>query len=169
MNILGVGGWELVVIFVIMLIVAGPERMIRWAYHMGRYLAYFRRMWSDSMQVLQEGLKESGIDIDLPKDIPTSRRQLEQKVGAMVDSVAKPLREPLDEVQATLKQVDNLGANPTETPEPVSDTDNDQAASLSQPASPEPAGSDLGTWSKDEQGDKTGFGTWSSHEPKVND
>ncbi len=165
MNILGVGGWELVAILVIMLIVAGPERMIRWAYHMGRYMAYFRRMWSDSMQVLQEGLKESGIDIDLPKDIPTSRRQVGQKISTMVDSVAKPLREPLDEVQATLKQVDV--ATSIEKAETASKADNTKKTRI--PAKPYPDDTDSGTWSEHEQEDKSGFGTWSSHESQAND
>ncbi len=40
MNLLGVGVPELVVIFVIMLVFAGPKRMVRWAYVLGQYTAH---------------------------------------------------------------------------------------------------------------------------------
>ena len=39
MDILGVGGWEIVAILLIMLIVAGPKRMISWSYTLGKYVS----------------------------------------------------------------------------------------------------------------------------------
>ena len=35
MNFLGVGAWELVAILLIMLVFAGPKRMIHWSYVWG--------------------------------------------------------------------------------------------------------------------------------------
>ena len=31
MNVLGVGGWELLVVLLVMMVVAGPKRMILWS------------------------------------------------------------------------------------------------------------------------------------------
>ena len=36
MDILGIGGGELVLIVLVMLVVAGPKRMIQWAYIAGK-------------------------------------------------------------------------------------------------------------------------------------
>jgi Sec-independent protein translocase protein TatA len=72
MNILGVGPAEVVVILILMLVVAGPKRMIQWAYHAGRYTAIFRRMFQETMAQITREFEESGIDVrkdlaDLPK------------------------------------------------------------------------------------------------------
>src|SRR5215475_11137255 len=96
MNILGVGGWELAVILIIMLIVAGPKRMIGWAYVLGQYTAKLRRMWAETMTAFQKELNESGVDIELPKDIPT-RGTLNQEVGKMLTPLTKPFQEAMQE------------------------------------------------------------------------
>ena len=72
MNILGVGPAEVVVIVILMLVVAGPKRMIQWAYHAGRYTAMFRQMFQETMAQITREFEESGIDVrkdiaDLPK------------------------------------------------------------------------------------------------------
>src|SRR5205823_1995996 len=64
MNILGVGPAEVIVIFILMLIVAGPKRMIEWAYHIGRYTAQARAMFQETMNAIQKELSESGIDVN---------------------------------------------------------------------------------------------------------
>lgn len=48
MDILGIGGWELVAIIIIMLVVAGPKRMIQWSYTAGKYVAIMRKMWAET-------------------------------------------------------------------------------------------------------------------------
>ena len=68
MNILGVGPWEVIAILAIMLIVAGPKRMIVWAYELGRYVAKFRAMFAETMDAINKELKETGLEI--PKDVP---------------------------------------------------------------------------------------------------
>ncbi|RMG84896.1 MAG: hypothetical protein D6712_10445 [Chloroflexi bacterium] len=164
MNILGIGGWELVAIFIIMLLVAGPERMIRWAYQLGRLMAYLRHMWADVMRVIQEGLRESGIDIELP-DKPPTRAELNRKISRTIESAARPVREPLEEVDKTIKQASvrvpdtriDANAKPTQT-----------AASSDENAT------DLGTWGNADstdspsmdapnQEENSNFGTWSAH------
>jgi Sec-independent protein translocase protein TatA len=75
MNILGVGPAELVLIFIIMLMVAGPKRMIRWSYLIGRYLTQFRSMFQDAWVAVQREIQAEAGDAlkDLPK-LPTSTK-----------------------------------------------------------------------------------------------
>ena len=67
MNILGAGPGELVVVFVIMLVVAGPKRMIKWAYVLGQYTAQLRQMWQQTLDAFRKELADA--NIDLPKDL----------------------------------------------------------------------------------------------------
>ncbi len=67
MNILGVGPGEILVVLILMLIVAGPKRMVEWAYHVGRYTAQLRRMFQETMAVIQKELAESGVEV--PKEL----------------------------------------------------------------------------------------------------
>ena len=151
MNILGVGGWELVAILLIMLMVAGPERMIRWAYQLGRYAAYFRRVWAETVKVLQEGLNDAGIDVELPKEVPT-RGSINREINKAVEKISSPLNDPLKEIDSTMKQV-SRAANP-KAPSPAPDTGDSGTAGL-------------GTWSGDKQpaesqnGAASDYGTWS--------
>lgn len=72
MNILGIGIPEIIVIFIIMLVVAGPKRMIEWAYHIGRYTAKIRAMYQETMEAFQKELNASGLD-DVTKDLSNLR------------------------------------------------------------------------------------------------
>ena len=67
MNILGAGPGELVVVFVIMLVVAGPKRMIKWAYVLGQYTAQLRQMWQQTLDAFRKELADA--NLDLPKDL----------------------------------------------------------------------------------------------------
>ncbi len=62
MNILGIGVPELIIIFVLLLVVAGPKRMVAWAYIAGRELAKLRAMWSETMGMIQRELQEAGFE-----------------------------------------------------------------------------------------------------------
>ena len=68
MEILGIGGAEFIAIFIIMLVVAGPKRMIQWAYVMGKYTAKIRAMWAESMTYLQKEFDAAGLDVILVGD-----------------------------------------------------------------------------------------------------
>jgi len=67
MNFLGVGVPELVVILVIMLVFAGPKRMVKWAYVLGQYTAQLREMWQQTISAFQKELADA--NLDLPKDL----------------------------------------------------------------------------------------------------
>ena len=183
MNILGVGGWEIAVILVIMLIVAGPKRMIAWAYVLGQYTSKLRRMWAETMTAFQKELNESGVDIELPKEIPT-RGTLNQEVGKMLTPLTKPFQEAMQEGDLSDSLPKNLigttkigNGTPSNSAQPPTAT---SAATKSPPAAkpappktppPKPAtngqtGGGFGTWSGDApkpaSNDKpANLGTWS--------
>ncbi len=99
MNVFGVGGWELVLVLLIMLVVAGPRRMAQWAYILGQWTAKARSMWAETMAVIQAELDEAGVDVKLPKTPPT-RASIERSAKDFL----KPVVEPLEEVSNELKQ-----------------------------------------------------------------
>ncbi|GAB4308765.1 MAG: hypothetical protein Kow00117_02050 [Phototrophicales bacterium] len=147
MNILGLGFWELVLIVIIMLVVAGPQRMLQWAYHAGKLLAKARDMWSKLMLNVQRELDEAGLDVELPKDL--NRTQIEK----FTRNVMKPLQEPIQqgmrayqqevkklesEVKGQVKQLETEATQPDRTPPQV------DASSKPQPQQPN---SSFGTWS----------------------
>ena len=108
MEILGIGGAELVAILIIMLVVAGPKRMIHWAYILGKYTAKARAMWAESMTYLQKEFDAAGLDIELPKDPPTRgslNRQFTQQVEKAFSPVTKPVKDALDETKAEINQL----------------------------------------------------------------
>ena len=104
MEIFGVGTMELVAILIIMLVVAGPKRMIQWAYILGQYMAKARRLWSDAMTAIEKDLQESGMDVNLPKDIPT-RNSLNQQMSQVLNTVAQPGQVILKEVQSEVNDL----------------------------------------------------------------
>lgn len=93
MNILGVGGWELVIIFLIMLVVAGPKRMIQWSYVLGKYLGQMRILWGQMVDAVQKEFDDAGVDVKLPREVPTR-----QNINRMAQDAIKPVRRPVDEV-----------------------------------------------------------------------
>lgn len=169
MDILGVGGWELVVIIVIMLVVAGPKRMIQWSYTLGKYVSVLRKMWSETAQMLQKEFDEAGVDVQVPKDIPT-RTTIGREINRALTPVTKPLQETLDatkhEIEGAKKAVSlnptpATEAKPAETPQPAVE---EKPAVSAPPAPSAPAPSakpstnghpatDFGTWSQKNDGD----------------
>ena len=89
MNILGVGPGELAVVFIIMLVVAGPKRMVQWAYTAGRYTAQLRAMFQETLNAVQKELAESGLDIrkDLP-NVPTGRIDFVREASKIINPPA---------------------------------------------------------------------------------
>ena len=104
MNVLGVGGTELLIILLIMLVIAGPKRMIHWSYVLGQHLAKFRRMWSETVDIVQQEFDEAGVGIQLPKNVPT-RGSLNKQAGKLLGGVTAPMQETLDEVNAELGNI----------------------------------------------------------------
>ena len=79
MNILGVGAAELVAVLLIMLVFAGPKRMIHWSYVLGQHVAKFRKIWSETVDLVQKEFDEAGVDIKLPKEPPTRKSVNQQR------------------------------------------------------------------------------------------
>ncbi|MFW5691547.1 MAG: hypothetical protein ACOCXZ_03505 [Chloroflexota bacterium] len=90
MNILGMGLWELVLVLVIALVVAGPKRTLNWMYVLGRFAAQVREMWSRVMEGVQKDLDDAGVDIKLPAD-PTDRAEMSR----FARDALRPLQEPM--------------------------------------------------------------------------
>ncbi len=141
MNVFGVGGPEFVLILLIMLIVAGPKRMLQWAYVLGTYTAKLRRLWAETMRVLQQELKASGVDVELPETPPT-RQAIQRATSKALKPVVAPLEDALHELETDMKA-------------PASDDNKTPAAST---------GGAFGTWSaQDDDPSKPSYGAWSNN------
>jgi Sec-independent protein translocase protein TatA len=157
MNFFGIGGTELLVIFAIMLVVAGPKRMIRWAYVLGLYVGKARDMWSQAVTVLQKELDEAGAGIKLPTQPPTR-----QNLSRIVSDVVKPYTQELEkEWQETQSAVRDIN-------QPVSSAAKPSVTKTAPPKTPATNnGADtFGAWGK--ATDDAGFGAWSNGEGKEN-
>jgi Sec-independent protein translocase protein TatA len=103
MELFGIGTTELIAILLIMLVVAGPKRMIQWAYILGQYVAKARRMWAETMAVVQKEFDQAGMDVTLPKDIPT-RTSLKAQMTQALSGVTRPVQNVLDEAKAEIRE-----------------------------------------------------------------
>ncbi|MBN2471187.1 MAG: hypothetical protein JXN59_10720 [Anaerolineae bacterium] len=146
MNIFGIGPTELVLVLLIMLMVAGPKRMARWAYVMGVYAGKLRDMWSETSEVLKKELAEAGIEPEMVDSFgkmanpKTRRTAVSGQLDKLVGDMKKPIEESLKPVEDALKPVDttlrDVGPTPlapaaprpastVEQPEPNKDTASD--------------------------------------------
>ena len=162
MDILGIGGWELVAIVIIMLIVAGPKRMIAWSYTAGKYVAMMRKMWAETAKQLQKEFDDAGVDVKVPKDIPT-RASIGKDINRALTPVTKPIQESLDattsEIDGVKKAVDiRTPAKPETPPAEASPAPTQEEVSAAQisaaDTAPAPNGNGNGNGAQD-------FGTWS--------
>ncbi|MCY3835775.1 MAG: hypothetical protein OXF83_04955 [Anaerolineaceae bacterium] len=103
MNFLGIGGMELLLILLITIIVAGPRRMITWSYEVGRWLAKAQKLWAESARMMQRELDDAGIEIQVPRRIPT-RQRLNQQLQGAIRRAASPIQEPLKEIQGEIQR-----------------------------------------------------------------
>ena len=76
--------------------------MIQWAYILVQYTAKLRGMWSDVMDSVQKEFDAAGVDIKVPKDIPT-RRGLTNQFNTHVNKAFTPITKPAQEVMSELK------------------------------------------------------------------
>lgn len=157
MNILGIGGPELIIILVLMLVVAGPRRMIQWAYIMGTYVAKFRRMWAETVDVLQQEFDEAGVGIQIPKDIPT-RGNLRSQAAKMMSGVTDPVKDTMGQLDAEVKQIGSMAAVPTRSVKTTVRTTNGHTAARRPGSS---TGGGFGSWSSHES--KPDFGSWTAN------
>jgi Sec-independent protein translocase protein TatA len=160
-NIFGVGGAELVLIFVIMLVVAGPKRMLRWAYLVGKFVAQLRVIWDNVMEIVQQEVNAAGMDMELPRELPT-RNNVTKWFNEQTRDVTQPLQKDIDRIDGTLKQAQrDLGAwNKPPQSKPKTD-----AADRENGDSVEP--SRQATKTTDSKASDTTFGSWNA--PQDND
>ncbi len=155
MNIFGIGGAELVLILIIMLVVAGPKRMIQWAYMLGKYVAVLQRMWSQAAATLQREFDEAGVDVKVPKELPT-KGDLQRSI---TDAIQKnvPIKDVTDELNQDITNVKKATqfttapAIATKPPavKPRTPTTNGKKVSVPEAdATPAPGESAFGTWSQ---------------------
>ncbi len=141
MNVFGVGGPELIAILIIMLVFAGPKRMIHWSYLLGQYLAKFRAMWSQTVDLVQKEFDDAGVGIQLPKEPPT-RKNMNRAIADVMKPVTQPVQESLDEVKKDVESLQEVGAelkNKTKSlPSP---------AAQAKPAPKPPEAAGMGSWS----------------------
>ena len=181
MNVLGVGAWELVAVLLIMLVFAGPKRMIHWSYVLGQHVAKFRKIWSETVDLVQKEFDDAGVDIKLPKEPPT-RKSLNSAVTDAVKPMTNPMQETLDEVKKDLDSVKEVSdtlndKKPVTLPKPKTANKGANAAEAAELAKSEPTSTpvvqadplSLGTWSgkaarpaaTPANGNSSDLGTWS--------
>lgn len=164
MNIFGVGGPELIAILIIMLVFAGPKRMIHWSYIMGQYIAKFRVIWSQTVDLVQKEFDDAGVDIKIPKQPPT-RQNFNKTVSDALKPMTQPFEESLNEVKGdieSVKDIDNevkevMTSTSVKSSTPAYDlsankktelgTWEEAAEKLAEPEPSPNATSDMGTWS----------------------
>ncbi|MBK8029590.1 MAG: hypothetical protein IPK17_08760 [Chloroflexi bacterium] len=92
MDILGVGGWELLAILLIMVVVAGPKRMIAWSYQLGRYVGVIRKMWVETAKQLQKEFDAAGVDVKVPQELPRVRASPKRSAAPPPRSLSRSKR-----------------------------------------------------------------------------
>jgi Sec-independent protein translocase protein TatA len=143
MNIFGVGGTEFALILIIALVVAGPKRMIHWMYILGKYTARLRRMWDETITMLQKEFDDAGVDIQLPKEVPT-RQSLNRTIAGAMKPISAPLEEAMQEVEQTNRALGATARNGRAAAAPKTPTN--PAAPTTPPAPPAAPPSEFGTW-----------------------
>jgi Sec-independent protein translocase protein TatA len=106
MEILGVGSGEVIAIVIIMLVVAGPKRMVQWAYVLGQYVSKARDVWGQVMAGVQKEFDDAGLDVQLPKSMPTraSLNNLANPMNNIWANVTAPVQEVMNDVSSEIKQ-----------------------------------------------------------------
>lgn len=161
MSIFGIGGMELVLIFVIALIVAGPKRMALWAYTLGQWTAKLRVMWEEVAVSLQEEFKQSGIDVEVPRTPPT-RADLQRGLQDYGRQVMQEAGNPQEEIKKLQDEVRGVGQTAREEMQEIDRTV--KAATKPQNGTqprqqPDTRSSDK-TDDSDDSSNSTSFGSW---------
>lgn len=166
MNFFGIGGAELIMIVLIMLIVAGPKRMIQWSYVVGQWVGKARTMWAQAVDVLQHEIDEAGGGITLPKEPPNR-----QNLTRMVSEAVKPYTQELETTWKETESVTKAAVRPPIKPQTMNlypqraavPPKAPPAAEVGSTATPTVAPATLGSWNGRPQPERgTGLGSWSA-------
>ena len=68
----GIGGWELLLVAVIAMLLLGPERMVQHAYRIGRWSRKLSRYWQEGVTAFREQVK------DIEEDAVGDRSELSE-------------------------------------------------------------------------------------------
>lgn len=112
MEIFGVGFPEVIVIFILLLTVAGPKRMIRWAYVLGQYTARARQMFGEAMEAFKREMEAAGID-EIRKDL-----DLRQEVTTLSNNLSGAVAETNQAVQQASDAANTVANNTIVDPAP---------------------------------------------------
>jgi Tat protein translocase TatB subunit len=159
MNVFGIGGWELVLVLIIMLVVAGPKRMAQWAYTLGRWTAKLRVMWEEVAESLQAELKESGFDVEIPKTPPT-RQSIQRSLEDYGKQIAESAGNPQNELNKIREDIEGAGKD---VKKDLDEIDRSVKGAVSRNGVKQTSGappSDGTTSSKDDDENSSEFGTW---------
>ncbi len=145
MNIMGMGIPELLVILLIAMIVAGPKRLMQWAYISGRFMGQMRVMWGQMMSSIQREFDDAGLDIKMPKD-PLNRSQVQQFTRDALRPLSDPMRQAMHDyerearaLEKEIREADKLDVEEV----------TDDSAEIKKAASPPPPAQkpkSFGTW-----------------------
>lgn len=148
MSIFGIGIWEIVMIMLIALIVAGPRRLLNWAYVTGRFFAQMRGLWDRTVTAMQKEIDSAGVDFKLPKD-PTDRRAMRR----LAEDAVRPLREPMEKAMRDY-ETERRGIQNQLTAGDEGEADaHPQPAKKTTPPPTPSRSSDFGTWSQNSRDD----------------
>ena len=162
MSFFGVGGWELMLILLIALIVAGPKRMLEWAYYAGRALGKLRVMWSQVMEAIQQELDESGVDVKLPKTL--DRREINRSATDFMRPFSEEVRRAEEAYREEMKKADDAYQQEVKSLDASIRSSGDE--NVSNDRTPQQAASNGGDDSEKPDSQHS-FGTWSgSSHPK---
>lgn len=153
MNIFGIGGTELILIVLIMLVVAGPKRMLQWAYIAGKYLAQLQAVWRELMKGVQKEIDDAGMDLKLPTELP-NRQNISRLASQVMQPVQEPVKKAIKEYETEIKGLEN--SMKVEMPNGT----NGRPANLPKPKTPtSPPDTTTGG---DARTAKGSFGSWST-------
>lgn len=117
-NFFGIGGWELMVIGLIALIVLGPKQMILLARKAGEYLRQFQQIWQEASKTLDKEIKAieaetPGID-GLGQEIQNLEKELKAAVNVNfpMDTGAKPSTTQTNTIQPPPSPAPPIPATP---------------------------------------------------------
>jgi Sec-independent protein translocase protein TatA len=173
MNVLCIGGEEFIIVIVIMLVIAGPKRMIHWMYILGTYIAKFRRMWEETVDVLQDEFDEAGVGIKLPRQVPT-RSNIRSQAAQAMSGITAPIKETMDDVSGEVKQIRSAtketasATNATvkgvkNTPKTSNGRTSQQVANFKSKSAKKDG---FGSWGDSDQEGNSDYGTWSGNSGK---
>lgn len=66
----GIGGWEIVMLAVIVMVVLGPERMVKHAFKIGRWARQFSSYWQEGTRAFREQMRDFEDDAKHAVELP---------------------------------------------------------------------------------------------------